>query len=172
VGQVTIEEALLPSSRQVTIFSNGQVTDVSRAVAGRVYMKGQMVPAAVAPMVDTATWVEVNPQTADSNSPIAPQVAYLLSPIASPFTSSLTDTRAQAASPTGQAMIEGRNCSRFTFGAANSAEGIAYELAVDEGGLPCRLVQSGGGYANVTIWAFAIDGLTIEAPLVATPPAP
>jgi hypothetical protein len=168
-GQVTIDEAVLPSSRQVTKVTNGQVTDQQRAIDGRVYMKGSLVVAAVAPMVGPDTWVEVDPAAANSSSPIASQVSYLLSPITSPFATSLAETRGLQAAPAGSAVIEGRTCALYTFG---STSGIRYELAIDGDHLPCRLVESASGYANVTIYAYNVPDLSIAVPDVATPTAP
>jgi hypothetical protein len=167
--QVTIEEVVLPSSRHLAQVTGGVVVDEQLLVDGRVYMKGSLVQAAIAPNIDTNTWVEVDPAAASSSTSIAPQVAYLTSPITSPFASVSPETRALQAVPAGDITVEGRTCRRYTFGTAD--EGIAYELALDERNLPCRLVQSGGGYSNVTTYAFDVPGLVLAAPAIATPPA-
>jgi hypothetical protein len=171
-GLVTVEQVVLPANRHVTQLTNGQVTDEQLVVDGRVYMKGALVPAAIAPMVDTATWIEVDPAAAVSDSPIAMQVAYLLSPTVSPFAGVSDETRALAAIPAGEVTIDGRTCQRYTFGDATGDSGIGYELLLDEDDLPCRLVQSAGGYVNVTTYAFNVPGLVLVAPSIATPAAP
>ncbi len=90
-GQVTIEEIRLPADRRLTTITDGVATDEQIAVGGRIYMKGALVRAAIAPMVDAATWVEVDP-AAGLASAIASQIAYLLEPVTSPFTGVSPDT--------------------------------------------------------------------------------
>ncbi len=167
-GMVTVEEAVLPASRRVVVLSDGAPTDEQIAVHGRIYMKGALVPAAIAPLVDAETWVEVDPAAASTDSPVAMQVGYLLSPIVSPFASISPETAGQEAIGIGEAIVGDRSCQAFTFGEAN---GISYELALDEASLPCRLVQRAGDSANVTVYEFNIPGLTIAAPAIATPAA-
>ena len=45
---------------------------------------------------------------------------------------------------------------------------IRHELAVDETGLPCQVVQRAGDFQNSTVYEFNTD-FTIEAPLEGTP---
>ncbi len=167
-GVVTIEEVVMPSNRHVVQETDGVVTDEQLVVDGRIYMKGTLVPAAIAPMVDTNTWVEVDPAAATSDSPAAMQVAYLLSPVVSPFAGVSTETRGMLATPIGDIEVDGRTCQGFTFG---DAAGITYELTIDEHNLPCRLIQTAGGYASVTAYAFNVPDLTLTAPEIATPAA-
>jgi len=169
-GQVTVELVIPSVGRLITMHNNGIVVDEQMLAGGHVYMKGRMVPAAVAPNLDTETWVEVDPRTGTSSSPIAAQVAYLMSPMTSPFTATLPETRAQEATNTGSIELRGRSCTVWSFG--NRESGIAYQLAVDSHYLPCQMIESASGYANVTTFAFNLPGASITAPQVATPPAP
>jgi len=171
-GLVTVEEIVLPANRHVVQSTNGQVTDEQLVVDGHIYIKGALVPAAIAPNVDTDTWVEVDPMAAASDSPISMQVAYLMSPIVSPFAGVSDETRALPAIPDGTETIDGRACQRFTFGDATGEAGIAYEILIDDKDLPCRLVQSAGGVSNVTTYTFNVEGLVLAAPGNATPSAP
>jgi len=167
-GSVTIEEIVLPSNRHVVQMFGGAVVDEQLVVDGRVYIKGALVPAAIAPMMDVNTWVEIDPAAATSNSPIAQQVAYLTSPVTSPLGAVSPETGNQQAVPAGEVTIGGRMCTVYTFGSG----GIGYELAIDGSDLPCRLVMSASGTANVTLYEFNVPGLVLTAPDLATPPAP
>jgi len=165
-GTVTIEEAVRPNGRRVVILNDGGPTDEQVAVDGRVYMRGAVVPAAIAPMVDSQTWVEIDPAAAGSNSPIAMQIAYLLSLIESPFADLSPETAALEAVSGSEVTIGGRTCQVFTFG---DPAGVMHELAIGADGRPCRLVQRAGGVSNVTLYEFDVPDLTIAAPEVATP---
>ncbi len=132
-------------------------------------MRGQIVVAAVAPMMGTDAWVEIDPRAADSTAAIAAQVEWLLSPVQSPFTMVSDETRTQEGFPGETVEIDGRSCQIWTFG---DPGGIQQELAVDESNLPCRLIQRSGDVSNVTIYEFSPADLVIEAPAVATPTAP
>lgn len=165
-GTVTIEEVVVPDARSVVVLIDGVPTDEQQAVAGRIYMKGPLVPAAIAPLVDAAIWIEVDPAAATANSPLSMQVAYLLSPIESPFAGITAETAAREAVPQGEIAVGGRTCEVFEFG---DPDGINSELAIDADGLPCRLVQRAGDAANVTLYEFNIAGMEISAPTVATP---
>ncbi|MEJ7901193.1 MAG: hypothetical protein WKF63_05060 [Thermomicrobiales bacterium] len=160
-GTVTVEDVILPADRRVKVLTDGEATDEQVMVRGRVYMKGALVPAAIAPMVDNETWVEVDPAAADANSPISMQLGYLLSPIQSPFNDISVETAALEAVPSGEITVDGRRCNLFTFG---DPAGISYELALDAEQLPCRLVQTAAGQSNVTVYDFNDPELTITAP--------
>jgi len=167
-ASLTIEEVVRPSSRHVVQVVNGVVIDEQIVVDGRIFMKGSLVPTTIAPMVDTNTWVEVDPAAATSNSPIAGLVNYLAAPVSSPVGTVSDDTRARVAIPSGLEEIGGRQCNLFTFPGDSALD---YELAIDPIGLPCRLVISAGVQATVTMYEFNVPGLTITAPSAATPPA-
>lgn len=164
---VTIEEVVLPANRHVVQMVNGAVVDEQLVVDGRIYMKGALVPAVIAPMMDATTWVEIDPAAATSGAPIAQQVAWLTSPVTSPMGSVSPETRGLQAVPSGEVTIDGRSCAVYTFGDG----GISYELSIDANDLPCRLVMSASGTANVTLYEFNVPGLVLTAPEVATPPA-
>ena len=167
-GAVTIEEVVLPADRHVVQMAGGTVVDEQLVVDGRIYMKGALVPAAIAPMMDANTWVEIDPAAATSNVPIAQHVAYLTSPVTSPMGSVSPETASQHAVPAGEVTIGERVCTVFTFGSG----GITFELAIDGHDLPCRLVMTASGVANVTLYEFNVPGLVLTAPDLATPPAP
>lgn len=168
-GMVTVEEVSLPAGRRLVVMNDGMVTDEQIAVDGRIYMKGALVPTAIAPMIDSETWVEVDPAAVGTGSPVSMQIGYLLSPIVSPFADVSDETTGLLATPGGNVTINGRSCDVFTFG---DPDGISYELALDAGNLPCRFVQSAGTRANVTLYEFNDPDLLIVAPNlpgVATP---
>lgn len=167
-GMVTVEEVRLPTDRRLVSNSGGMVTDEQIVVDGRIYMKGALVPAAIAPMVDSETWVEVDPAAASTNAPVSMQISYLLSPIVSPFADISAETAALRAAPDGNITIKGRSCQTFTFG---DPGGVSHELSLDAANLPCRFVQSAGGHANVTIYDFNDPDLVIFAPSLSTPVA-
>lgn len=167
-GMVTVEDVVLPANRRVALITDGLVTDEQILADGRIYMKGALVPAAIAPQVDTETWVEVDPAAAETGSPVSMQIAYLLSPITPPFGDISDETAALEAVPGGNITINGRSCQVYAFGGAG---GIAYELSLDPTGLPCRFVQAAGGATNVTTFEFNDPALTIAPPNLATPPS-
>ena len=168
-GDVTVESSIAPDRRHVVRSVNGEVVEEQIAVGGRVFMRGQIVVAAIAPMMGPDAWVEVDPRAADSTAAIAAQVDWLLSPIQSPFATVSAETRSLEAFPGETVEVGGRTCQTWTFGDQN---GIQQELALDENNLPCRLIQRAGDFSNVTMYEFGPAGLTIVVPEVATPTAP
>jgi hypothetical protein len=168
-GEVTIDLAIAPDRRHVTRLIDGEAVEEQIGVGGRVFMRGAIVVAAIAPMVGTDTWVEVDPRGADPGSAAAAQIAWLLSPFESPFQRVSEETRGLEAFPGEAIEIGGRLCRTWRFGDVN---GIQQELAVDEAGLPCRLVQRAGTYANVTTYQVNLPSATITPPAVASPTAP
>ncbi len=164
-GQVTVELVILPSDRHVMQMVDGTITDQQMVVGGRVYMRGTLVPAAVAPLVDANTWIEIDPNVA-SSSPLAQHVAYLISPVTAGIGVVSPETRLVAAVPAGDVTIKGRTCAAYTFG---NPEGITYELTLDQEDLPCRLVMSAAGGSNVTMYEVNPDGAAIAPPDIATP---
>ncbi len=168
-GEVTTESSIAPDRRHVVRSVNGEVVEEQIAVGGRVFMRGQIVVAAIAPMMGPDAWIEVDPRTADSTAVIAAQVDWLLSPVQSPFATVSDETRALEAFPGETVEIDGRSCQTWTFGDPN---GIQQELALDDNNLPCRLIQRAGDFSNVTIYSFNAAGLSINVPNIATPEAP
>lgn len=167
-GAVSIETVIPPSSRHVVQMQDGAIVDEQISLDGRVYMKGSLVVAAIAPMVGTDTWILVDPTTATADSPVAMQVAYLLSPVTQPFDTITAETLATEAFPLGTVTLGERTCTTYGFG-DQSGEGIRYELALDDANLPCQLLQIAGGYVNVTTYAFNLPDAVIVAPSIATP---
>lgn len=168
-GDVTIEVAIGPDQRHITRLVDGVVVEEQISVEGRVFMKGPIVVAAIAPMVGTDTWVEVDPRGAGTTSAVAAQIAWLLTPVQSPFQAVSEETRALEAFPGDPLTIDGRSCQTWHFGTVN---GIQQELAIDEQGLPCRLIQRAGELANVTLYEVNVPGISIVTPPVGTPTAP
>ena len=168
-GEVTVETSIKPDRRHVVRMVDGNVIEEQIAVGGRVFMRGQIVAAAIAPLVGPDAWIEVDPRTATSTSSIAAQVSWLLAPVQSPVGMVSDETRALEAFPGDPIDIDGRTCNTWTFGVPN---GIQQELALDAEGLPCRLVQQVQDIANVTIFSVNQPGITIAIPPVATPTAP
>lgn len=167
-GSYTTEIDVLPSARHIIQTVDGQVVDEQITVGGRVYMKGAMVVAAIAPMVGPDAWVEVDPAGAASNSPVAMQIAYLTSPISSPFATVTPETLALEAFPAGEVVVGGRTCQAYEFGDTSGA-GILYELSLDANDLPCRMKLTSGDIANITVYEFNVPGLAIAVPEIATP---
>lgn len=167
-GEVTAESSIAPDRRHVVRMVDGVTVEEQIAIGGRVFMRGQIVVAAIAPMMGTDAWIEVDPRTATSTASIAAQVNWLLSPIQSPFAAVSDETRSLEAFPGDPVEIDGRTCQTWTFG---TADGIQQELALDSSGLPCRLIQRAGDFTNVTLYSINPAGLTIEIPPVATPTA-
>jgi len=168
-GEVTIELAIAPDQRQVIRMVDNVVIEEQVSVGGRIFMKGPIVVAAIAPMVGTDTWVEVDPQGAETTSAVAAQLTWLLSPVESPFGTVSQETRGLEAFPGEAIRIDGRTCNTWQFG---SADGIQQELAVDDQGLPCRLIQRAGEFANITLYEVNPDNAAIVTPAVASPIAP
>ncbi|MDQ3443485.1 MAG: hypothetical protein M3490_07745 [Chloroflexota bacterium] len=168
IGMVTVEEVRLPADRRLVISQHGMITDEQVVVDGQIYMKGTLVPAAIAPMVDTETWVEVDPAASGTGSPVSMQISYLLSPIVSPFADTFPETAGLEITPGDNLTVTGRSCETFAFG---DPEGVSYELSLDAADLPCRFVQSASGHANVTLYDFNDPGLSIAAPTLSTPAA-
>jgi hypothetical protein len=169
LGEVTIELVIAPDQRQVTRMVDGVVVEEQISIEGRIFMKGQIVVAAIAPMVGTDTWVEVDPRGAGTASAVAAQIAWLVSPVQSPFQTVSNETRNLEALPSEPIEIDGRSCHTWRFGDVN---GIQQELAIDAQGLPCRLIQRAGDHANVTIYQVNPDAATIVIPPVGTPTTP
>lgn len=164
----TIEEVIPPASRRVVTVTGGSVTDEQLIVDGRIFMRGSFVASAVAPGVSPAAWVTIDPTQVTDYTPVGQRVAYLTAPISAPFGSVSPETRALPATSAGSVQLDGRTCNVWTFG-ATSPDGIAYELAIDASGLPCRLTQTAGGYANITLYEINPPDVRILSPEVATP---
>jgi hypothetical protein len=168
-GEVTLETTTASNRRHVVRTVNGEVVEEQMMVDGRVFMRGQIVVAAIAPMVGTEQWVEVDPRAASTTNALAAQIDWLLSPIGFPFANVSEETRGQEAFPGDDVSIGGRACQTWTFG---DPDGIVQELAIDAQNLPCRLVQQAAGVANVTIYDINPADAAIEIPTLATPTSP
>lgn len=161
---VTVERVIKPSSRSISTSIGGAVVDEQVAMNGSVYFRGTSVTDAIAPFVDASTWIKVNPTTVSADTPVGQQLSYLTSAPLPPYGTVSADLRARGAANAGQVKQGDRTCDVYTFRDGAGESGIAYTLAIDTTNLPCFLIQSGGGYANITTWTFNDPGIVIAAP--------
>lgn len=167
---VTTEELVLPSSRRVVVTTGGKPSDEQIAINGAVFFKGAFVVGAVAPFAGAATWVQVDPSIVPPDSIVGQRLSYLTGPIVPPYDTVTDDLRARAATPAGQILVGGHACDAFTFvDTTSNGSKIDYALSLDDRNLPCSLVQSAGGYENITVYEFNTPNLVIAAPKTATP---
>ena len=168
--QVSTEETVLPASRRITTTNGGVPSDDQISVNGSAYFKGSFVAGAVAPFAGADTWVHVDPAIVPVDSIVGQRLAYLTRPIAPPYGSVSDDLRARAASPGGTTDVGGRACSVFTFvDTTTNGSKIDYALSLDDKNLPCSLVQSAGGFENITIYTFNDPTIVISVPAGSTP---
>lgn len=164
------EETVLPASRRITTTMGGAPTDDQISVNGAAYFKGSFVVGAVAPFAGADTWVQVDPAIVPADSMVGQRLAYLTRPIAPPYGTVSNDLRARAATPAGTIEAGGRTCSIFTFvDTTTNGSKIDYALSLDDKNLPCSLVQSAGGFENITIYTFNDPKVVISVPEGATP---
>lgn len=175
---VTTERVIKPASRSISMSIGGAVADEQIAINGNVYFRGTSVSNGIAPFIDTSTWIKVSPTSVAADSPIGQQLTYLTAAPAPPYGTVSADLRARGAVHNGQVRDGDRTCDIYTFQDRTDGTGIIYTLAIDAQDLPCYLLQSGGGYANITAWTFDDPAITIVAPANAidisatpTPPA-
>lgn len=168
--QVSTEETVLPASRRITTTIGGTPSDDQISVNGAAYFKGSFVAGAVAPFAGADTWVHVDPTIVPADSIVGQRLAYLTRPIAPPYGTVSEDLRARAATPGSTITVGGRSCKVFTFvDTTTNGSKIDYALSLDAQDLPCSLVQSAGGFENVTIYTFNDPTIVISVPAGATP---
>lgn len=165
----SVQDWTADGDRHLFEFRDGEVVNEQIAVDGIVYMRGQFVSAAVAPELDTTTWVILDTTVVPTDSPVGIQILYLTREQADPYGELTDDLLARPVQKGGTVTVGNRTCTVYTFGDENNTgTEIRYEMAVDETGLPCQVVQRAGDFQNSTVYEFDLD-LTIEAPLEGTP---
>lgn len=169
-AQKTVEEWSAPNNRRIIQYTNDQVTDESVYVNSRVFMYGSFVASAIAPEVGPNAWVVLDPSVIPSDTPVGSRVAFLTRDPANPFADVTGDLRATGIRETGTATIGGRRCTVYAFaGSSEGGEGISYELAIDEGDLPCQLVKHAGSVRESTVYEINPGDVRIIAPDAGTP---
>lgn len=138
-------------------------------VDGVVYMRGQFVSSAVAPELDVNTWVILDTEVVPVDTPVGIQIRYLTREQHGAYGELTDDLLSRPVAKSGTVTVGDRTCDLYTFGDENqTGTEIRYEIAVDEQGLPCQVVQRAGDFQNSTVYVFNLDE-TIEAPLDGTP---
>jgi hypothetical protein len=104
-----------------------------------------------------------------ADTPVGIQIAFLTREQDDPYGTLTDDLLARPVQEGDTVTVGDRSCTIYTFGDENNTgTEIRYELAVDESGLPCQVVQRAGDIQNSTVYEFNLD-ITIEAPLEGTP---
>lgn len=167
----SIQDWTSDGDRHIIEFEDGVATNEQIYADGDVYMRGVFVSAAIAPGLDVNTWVVVNTNGIDPDSPILIQVEYLTRAQASPYGSLTEDILNRPVQDGGEVTVGDRTCHLYTFGdETDTGTEIRHEISVDADGLPCQVVQRAGGFVNSTVYEFNTD-LTVAAPLAGTPVA-
>lgn len=167
---VTTEEYIAPDSRRIVTSNGTTVVDEQIAIGPMVYMRGSFVSTAVAPMLGTNIWVNVDHALVPADTPVGNVVSYLTGPYRMPFASISDDMRSRGVTQAGQINIAGRTCTVWTFVDTTSfGDRIDYALAIDGQGLPCSLTERAGTIENLTTFEFNLTGLQIVAPEEAQP---
>ena len=155
--------------RHLFEFQQGTMVNEQIWVDGTVYMRGQFVSSAVAPELDVDTWVILDPEVVQPNTPVGIQVEYLIREQHGPYGDLSDEFLAQPVNEGGRVTVGDRSCTMYTFGDENdTGTEIRYEIAVDDTGLPCQVIQRAGDFQNSTVYVFNLDE-EIEAPLEGTP---
>lgn len=155
--------------RHLVEFEDGSAVNEQIWVDGTVYMRGQFVSSAVAPELDVNTWVILDPTVVPAESPVGVQIRVLTRELDNPYGELTDETLARPVQEQGQVTVGDRSCTMYTFGDENdTGTEIRYEIAVDDSGLPCQVIQRAGDFQNSTVFEFDLD-ITIEAPLDGTP---
>jgi hypothetical protein len=119
--------------------------------------------------LDENTWVILDTTVVPADTPVGIQIRYLTRDQTDPYGDLSDDTLARPVQESGTVTVGSRTCTVYTFGDENdTGTEIRYEMAVDESGLPCQVVQRAGDFQNSTVFEFNTD-ITIEAPLEGTP---
>lgn len=156
-------------NRHLIEFQDGTAINEQIWVDGQIYMRGQFVSAAVAPELDLNTWVILDSTVSRENTPVGVQIRYLTREQNGPYGEWTGDILSRPVTESGSVMVGSRSCTMYTFGDENdTGTEIRYEIAVDENGLPCQLIQRAGDLQNSTVFEFDVD-ISIEAPLEGTP---
>jgi hypothetical protein len=165
----SVQDWTANGDRHLVEFENGTAVNEQFSVDGTVYMRGRFVSSAVAPELDENTWVILDTSVVPADTPVGIQIRYLTRQQADPYGELSDDILSRSVQEAGTVRVGDRTCTMYTFGDENdTGTEIRYELAVDETGLPCQVVQRAGDFQNSTVYEFN-TGITIEAPLEGTP---
>lgn len=155
--------------RHLLEFQEGSLVNEQIWVDGSVYMRGQFVSSAVAPELDVNTWVILDTEVVPTDTPVGIQIRYLTREQHGPYGELSDDILARPVAEAGTVTVGDRNCTVYTFGdESQTGTEIRHEIAVDENGLPCQVIQRAGDFQNSTVYVFNLD-VEIEAPLEGTP---
>jgi hypothetical protein len=168
-GTYTVEEWSAPNNRRITELLDGTTINEQIYVDDTVYMRGFFVGMAVAPEVGSGTWIILDQNVVEPDTPVGNRVTYLTRDPASPFANMTPDILALPVTESGTVRVGERSCSLYTFGDATGESGIRYEIALDENDLPCQVVQRGGGFQNSSVYEINTGDIEIVAPLEGTP---
>jgi hypothetical protein len=167
---VTTEEYIAPDRRRIIVSAGDTVVDEQIAIGSSVFMRGSFVVSAVAPMLGPDTWVTVDPSLVPPDSPVGNVVTYLTQPYHLSILNVSDDLLPRGVSQMGPRDIDGRSCMVWGFvDTTDFGDRIDYELALDDQGLPCSLVERAGTVENVTTFAFNVPEMHITAPDSAQP---
>lgn len=156
-------------NRQILEFQEGTLVNEHIWADGVVYMRGQFVSSAVAPELDVNTWVILDTEVVPVDTPVGVRIQLLTREQRGPYGELTDDLLVRAVTESGTVTVGSRTCTMYTFGDENeTGTEIRYEIAIDESGLPCQVIQRAGGYQNSTVYVFNLDE-EIEAPLEGTP---
>lgn len=155
--------------RHLLEFQEGTMINEQFWVDGSVYMRGQFVSSAVAPELDVNTWVVLDTEVVPTDTPVGIQIRFLTREQHGPYGELSDDILARPVVDAGTVTVGDRTCTVFTFGDENeTGTEIRHEIAVDDEGLPCQVIQRAGDFQNSTVYVFDLD-VEIEAPLEGTP---
>lgn len=156
-------------NRHLLEFQSGTMINEQIWADGVVYMRGQFVSSAVAPELDVNTWITLDTEVVQPNTPVGIQVDYLIRDQHGAYGELSDDFLAQPVTEGGQVTVGDRSCTLYTFGDENdTGTEIRYEITVDDDGHPCQVIQRAGDFQNSTVYVFNLDE-EIEAPLEGTP---
>lgn len=162
----SVQDWTSDGDRYIVEFQDGSVVNEQLYADGTVYMRGQFVTSAVAPQVDANTWVILNPDVVPADTPVGQRLEYLMRPQETAFGPLTKQTLAQPVTEAGTVTVGERSCTMYTYGdASGSGNELRVEIAVDERGLPCQIIQRAGGQQNSTVYEYDIPGVDVVAPI-------
>ena len=165
----TVQDWTPNGDRHLLEFQDGTLVNENIWVDGVVYMRGQFVSSAVAPELDVNTWVILDTEVVPENTPVGLRIQLLTREQKGPYGELTDDTLARPITEGGTVTVGDRTCTVYTFGDENeTGTEIRYEIAIEESGLPCQVIQRAGDFQNSTVYVFDLDEV-IEAPLDGTP---
>ena len=165
----TVQDWTPNGDRHLLEFQEGTMINEQIWADGTVYMRGQFVSSAVAPELDVNTWVILDTAIVQEHTPVGIQIEYLTRDQNGPYGDLSDEFLGQSVSEGVRVTVGDRSCTMYTFGDENdTGTEIRYEIAVDDSGLPCQVIQRAGDFQNSTVYLFNLDE-EIVAPLEGTP---